>query len=139
MDLHRIALCLVCLMIAVVSWTCVKSNQLAATMIYDAKAQINAADQEQAAKFAPKQLTEAKDYINKAKIAFKDNSQESYRLAKRAYLKAQYAEILAKRNKAERMADIEEAKLEKILREVEKARRAQEAAEQELKDLSKSQ
>ena len=106
MNLHRIALCLVCLMIAVVSWTCAKSDQVAATMVYEAKAQINAAKQEQAAELASDQLAEAEDYINKAEVALKDDSQEAYRLAKRAYLKARYAEVLAKRNKAERMAVI---------------------------------
>ena len=138
MNLHRVTLCLACLVIAVVSWTCVKSNQLAATMVYEAKAQINAAKQENAEELAADQLAEAEDHITKAKIALqKDDSQEAYRLAKRAYLNARYAEILAKRNKAERMADVEEAEFEKILREMEEARRVRESAEQELKDLSR--
>jgi len=124
-------------MIAIISWTCAKSNQLAATMIYEAKAQINAAKQEEAAELASDQLAEAEEYINKSEIALKDDSQEAYRLAKRAYLKARYAEILAKRNMAERMADIEEAELEKLLRETEEERRARESAEGELKNLSR--
>lgn len=132
MNLNRITLCWFCLIIALLSWGCAKSNQLAVTMVYEAKTQINAAEQEGATELAPESLIEAESYLTKAEKAFKDDRKEAYRLAKRAYLKARYAEVIAKRNKAERMADVEEAKLEKLLREAEEARRKHEDAERKL-------
>lgn len=135
MNLHRITLCLFFFSVTAVFWTCSKSNQLAATMVYDAKAQISAAKQEDAAFLASDQLTEAENDIAKAEDALKEDSQKAYLMAKRAYLKAQYAEILANMNKAERMADVEETALDKILHEAEAARRDREAAEQELNNL----
>lgn len=99
MNLQRFTLCLILLMIAVISWTCGISNQTVDDKKHLASGQITHARSVDADKYTPTQLDDVEDDLEEAGKQ-KDN-QKAYRLAQRAYFKAQYAEILTEKIKKE--------------------------------------
>ena len=121
---------------ALINLGCSTSNQLAAGIIYDAKAQIRSAKEADAHSLAPQELADAEQMFSRAEDALVTGKEsESYRLGMRAYLKAKLAEIIATTNQIEAESRVSEQELALKVQTLESARRALERAERELEQL----
>ena len=136
-DMTKTALVIVCFIPVLMMVACAGTNQLAASMVYEAKAQIEAAKQMGAERLAAEELSEAVKLLLEAETALlAHNEPEAYRIGVKTHLMARYAEVVAVRNSAEKNAAIAELELETTRQDVEKARTESESAERELEELS---
>ncbi|MCZ6678898.1 MAG: DUF4398 domain-containing protein [Candidatus Poribacteria bacterium] len=125
------------LIVVLISNGCGTSNQLAAEIVYDAKAQIRLAKEEaEAERLAPQELAEAEQMLSRAENAMSETKEkEAYRLGMRAHLKAKVAEAVAIANRIEAGARTAEEELALKVQAVEAARHDLEQAERELEQL----
>ena len=124
------------LIVALVSFGCGSTNQLATETIYDATAQIKAAKAADAQNLATQELADAEQMLARSEeLLNAGQDTEAYRLGMRAQLKARFAEAVAIVNQLEIEASGAEEALELKLRAAEAAHRDLERAEQELQAL----
>jgi type IV secretory pathway TrbL component len=124
------------LIVALISLGCGTSNQLAAEIVYDARAQVNSAKEVEAQSLASQELADAEQMLSRAEDALSAGKEkESYRLGMRAYLKSKVAEAIAIANRIETKARTAEQELELKVQAMEAARRALGQAERELAQL----
>lgn len=136
-DVTKTVLVIVCLLPALMIVACAGKSQLAANMVYEAKAQIEAAEQMGARQLAAEELSAAARLLLEAETALLTHDEpEAYRIGVRAYLMARYAEVVAARNRGEKNAAIAELELANARQGAEKARTESETAERELEELS---
>jgi len=130
-------LVIACFIPAFVIAACARTNHPAASAIYEARAQVEAAEQMGARQLASEELSNATKLLSEAETALNGhNESEAYRLGVKTHLMARYAEVVAARNRAEKSAQIAEFELKKAQQEAEKARAESEAAGRELEELS---
>ena len=115
---------------------CGSTNQLAAEIIYDANAQVEAAREANAQNLAPQELADAEQMLARSEeVLNAGKGEEAYRLGMRAHLNAKIAEAVAIANQMEAEARSSESELVSQLQAAETAHRELEQAEQELEKL----
>lgn len=123
-------------MVIFIGLGCGTSNQLAAGIIYDARAQVSTAKAVDAQSVANQQLVDAEEMLSQAEVALNNGkAEEAYRLGMRAYLKAKVVEAVALANKIEAQGRKVEEEWDLKLQAVEGARHELEGAELELEQL----
>lgn len=125
-----------CSAILLLNVGCGGINQPAAGLLYDARAQIEAAKQAEATTRASQELADAEQMLAQAETALNaGEGEQAYRLGMRAYLNARLAEATAILDRSEDQA-VEIAKdLESKLRAADAALRQLEEAEEKLEKL----
>ncbi len=133
-------LVIACFIPALMITACAHTTHLAASTIYEARAQIDAAEQMGARRLASEELSNAIKLLSEAETALNaHNESEAYRIGVKAHLMARYAEVVAARNRAENAAEIAELELTTTRQEAEKKRVESEVAGRELEELSNFQ
>jgi flagellar biosynthesis GTPase FlhF len=122
--------------VVVMSLGCGMSSRYAARVIHDARAQIISARAVDAQNLAAQALEDAQQMFAQAESALHNGeTEEAYRLGRRANLAAKVAESLAIANRMEEQARKMEKELELNMQTTEKARRELEQAKMELEQL----
>ena len=115
---------------------CGASNQLAAGIIYDAKAKIISAKAGDGLSLANQEVADAERWLSQAEAALNAGKEkEAYRLGKHSYLKARVAEAIAIASRAEEEVQQVEQALELKGQAVEAAASELKQAESELEQL----
>lgn len=115
---------------------CSGKNQPAAGLLYDARAQIEAAKQAEAAARASQELADAEQMLAQAETALDaGEGDQAYRLGMRAYLNARLAEATAILSRSEDQAIEITKDLESKLRAADAALRQLDEAEDKLEKL----
>ncbi len=137
----RIISRVICLLFAFIIAACGgRTARMAATILYDARVQILNAKRVDVERLAPDELRETENVLLEAEAYLgQGRDDEAYRVGKKAYSMARYAEILAAQKKAEQNLQIAEFDLETARQAVDSARRDREKAESELEALTGGQ
>ena len=133
---QRLAIASCSLIAIVVTLGCGMSSHYPARVIQDARLQIFSAQAVDAQNLAAQALGEAEQMLSQAESALHNgNTEEAYRLGKRANLAAKVAESIAIANTVEEKARKLEKELESNTQSMENSRRKLEQAELELEQL----
>ena len=133
---QRLAIASFGLMAIVMSLGCGMPSYYPHRIIQDARSQILSAHAVDAQNLAAQALGEAEQMLSQAESALHNgNTEEAYRLGKRANLAAKLAESIAIANSVEEQARKLEIELESKMQSMENARRKSEQAELELEQL----
>ncbi len=125
-----------CSAILLINAGCGGINQPAAGLLYDARAQIEAAKRAEAATRAGQELADAEQMLAQAETALDaGEGDQAYRLGMRAYLNARLAEATAILGRSEDQAIEIAMDLESKLRAADAALRQLEEAEEKLEKL----
>jgi hypothetical protein len=127
---------IICLCVASIVAACSGANKLGSNIIYDTKAQIDAAEQLGAKQTAPNEWRDAANLLAESEAALNEGDDDTaYRIGAKAYLTARYAEALAAQRRAELDAKVAESELREAQQTEEKAFRDRAKAEKELSAL----
>ena len=124
------------LIVVLISLGCGASNQLAAGIVYDARAKVSSAKAADAPNLANQELADAEHLLSQAEAALNaGKGKEAHRLGVHSYLKARVAEAIAIASRMEAQAQQVEQELESKIRAVDTAGNEQKQAESELEQL----